>query len=141
LVDAPHDGALQSADGGTLDAARQILTMASVLYDGVIVASGDDAAQALSGHGEAVHYAAEAFKHAKAVAALGAGIAVLRAAMLPGVRLAGDGDADVVSDAGVVTLASAAAANGDGLQAFASTFADALAAHRHFDRELAGVAA
>ena len=76
----------------------------------------------------------EAFKHAKPVGAVGDGVRLLEAAELPGVRLANGGDG-VVDDAGVVTTA------GGDAGAFAEAFADAIAAHRHFDRELAAVAA
>jgi catalase len=126
---APHDGELAAADGEPLTADRFLMTMASVLYDAVLVAPGEQ----LLGNGEALHYVTEAFKHAKPVGAIGDGVRLLEAAELPGVRLAnGDG---VVEDAGVVT-----AANGDA-DAFTHAFAGAVAAHRHFDRELATVAA
>jgi catalase len=41
--------------------------MPSVLYDAVLVAPGDESADAILGNGGAVHFASEAFKHAKAV--------------------------------------------------------------------------
>jgi catalase len=119
--------------------------MSSVLYDAVLVAGGRDSVEALAGNGEAVHYAAEAFKHAKPVAALGEGIDLLQRASLPDVRLAGDGDSEVVSEAGVVTVARPQAPGGDGagdgLHAFASALVDAVAAHRHFERRLEAVPA
>ena len=127
---APHDGALATAGGEPLAADRFLMTMASVLYDAVLVAPGEQ----LLGHGEALHYVTEAFKHAKPVGAVGDGVRLLEAAELPGVRLANGGDG-VVDDAGVVTTA------GGDAGAFAEAFADAIAAHRHFDRELAAVAA
>ena len=130
---APHDGDLQ-AEGGTLAADRALTTMASVLYDAVLVAGGEQSAQALQGNGEAVHYVAEAYKHAKPLGAIGDGHPAARGGRATGVRL-GDGGDDVVEDAGVVT-----AANGDA-ELFARAFAAAVAAHRHFDRELEAVAA
>jgi catalase len=144
---APHDGVLGAADGGSLDADRGLVTMSSVLYDAVLVAGGRESVDALAGNGEAVHYVAEAFKHAKPIAALSEGIDLLRRAALPDARLAGDGDGDdeVISEAGVVTLARPQVPGGDGagdgLRAFASALADAVAAHRHFERRLEAVPA
>ena len=142
---APHDGALVAADGGSFDADRSLVTMSSVLYDAVLVAGGRDSVETLAGNGEAVHYVAEAYKHAKPVAALGEGIDLLQRAPLPDARLAADADNEVISEAGVVTLAKATAPGGDGagdgLRAFASALADAVAAHRHFERRLDAVPA
>jgi catalase len=126
---APEDRELRTAGGGTLAADRALTTMASVLYDAVLIAGGEDSAHALGEIGDAVHYATEAYKHAKALGAIGAGVHLLRQALAP----AGDGS---ISAPGVVT-----ADNGEDPQAFASAFAEAIAAHRHFDRRLAPVPA
>jgi catalase len=128
---APHGGEL---DGGVA-VDRTLPTMASVLYDAVLVAGGGGSVQTLSGNGTAMRYAAEAFKHAKPVAAIGEGVEFLRGAPLDDVQLSANG---LVVDAGVVTLASA---NGDGLDQFTNSFAEAIAGHRHFDRNLERVPA
>jgi hypothetical protein len=47
--------------------------MSSVLYDAVLVAGGRDSVDTLAGNGDAVHYVAEAFKHARPIAAPGRG--------------------------------------------------------------------
>jgi catalase len=121
---APHEGAL---DGG-LDADRGLLTMASVLYDAVLVAGGRASVDALRSNGAALRYVAEAYKHGKAVGAIGDGVDLLRASPLNGVHLSDDG---LVDEHGVVTLASD---DGGGLDRFATAFTKAVAAHRHFDR-------
>ncbi|MHB1809300.1 MAG: catalase [Solirubrobacteraceae bacterium] len=132
---APHDGALAVAGRGSLQADRALATMSSVLYDAVLVAGGQDSARALLAVGEAVHYAAEAYRHAKPVGAIGAGVKVLRASAIPDEAVPQtDG---LASHAGVVVLA---AEDGD-LAGFAERFCAAIAAHRHFDRPLASVAA
>jgi len=41
------------------------VTKSSVLYDGVIVAGGEESVDTLVDNGEAVHYVAEAYRHAK----------------------------------------------------------------------------
>ncbi len=128
---APHAGSLE----GGVEADRPLLTMASVLYDAVLVAGGGQSVQALQGNGAAVRYVAEAYKHAKPVAAIGDGVELLREAPLNDAQLSDNG---LVVHAGVVTLA--AADNGE-LDKFARAFAAALAEHRHHDRNMAVVPA
>jgi catalase len=67
---APTDGAVRGAGGEDLTADRAINTMASVLYDAVIVPDG---VQALSSDGYAAHFVAEAYRHAKPILAVGSG--------------------------------------------------------------------
>jgi catalase len=55
-------------------------TVGSVLYDAVIVPDGEDCAFQLAGDGFAVHFVAEAYKHAKALGAVGSGVALLEQA-------------------------------------------------------------
>jgi catalase len=132
---APHDGALSGAGRGSVQADRALTTMSSVLYDAVLVAGGQAGVQRLLSVGEAVHYAAEAYRHGKPVGAIGAGGALLRASAIPDDELPA---ADALQErAGVVILA---AEDGD-VPAFAERFIAAVAAHRHFDRPLARVAA
>jgi catalase len=116
---APHDGELRTAGGGTLPVDRALPTMASVLYDALLVAGGGESVEALGSSGDAVHWVAEAYKHAKTVGALGEGIGLLERAPL------GDG---FRGQAGVVV-----GENGD-TDGFAAAFADALGRHRHFER-------
>ncbi|MGH2875102.1 MAG: catalase [Solirubrobacteraceae bacterium] len=132
----PRDGRLRSASGGEIATDRAIVTMASVLYDAVLVAGGEDSAATLLHDGEAVHYVAEAYRHGKAVAALGAGVRLLERAPIDDLRVAQNGDG-VVSSAGVVTASS----DDVDLERFASELGTAIAAHRHFDRELGAVPA
>jgi catalase len=54
------------------------------MFDAVIVVGGDAGAKTLAQSGDARHFVLEAFKHLKAIAALGAGRDVLAAAHLPG---------------------------------------------------------
>ncbi len=120
--------------GGTLDGGvavdRPLVTMASVLYDAVLVAGGRVSVQALAENGAAVRYVAEAYKHGKPVGAIGEGVDLLREAPLNDARVSDNG---LESQAGVVTLASF---DEDGLEEFASAFGEAIAQHRHFDRRL-----
>ena len=123
-----------SGDGGEIEIDKTFATAASVVFDAVLVAGGSASAATLQGNGDAVHFVNESFKHAKPVAAIGAGIDVLGAASLPGVEQADPGDATTVSDQGVVTAGAGAGAND-----MAAQFLEAIAAHRHWDRQTSSV--
>ena len=125
------DGKLQSATGDEVKPDRAIVTMSSVLCDAVLVADGAASVEALAGNGEAIHYVAEAYRHAKPLGAIGAGIQLLDAAPLPSVPTANESNG-TLSQGGVVTIADP---NG-GLAEFGKAFAQAIAAHRHHDRDL-----
>ena len=106
-VVAAHEGTVAG-----LDVDKQLSAAASVLYDAVLAAGGRD----LAADGHAVQFVREAFKHGKAVGALPGAEPMLDAANLPGREGVVDGGA------------------GD---AFAQRFAEAVAAHRHWNRDVA----
>jgi catalase len=137
---APSDGPVRSANGEDITADRALNTMASVLYDAVAVACGPDSVATLSADGYAVHFVAEAYKHAKAVAAFGAGVGLLRAAHLDAATASeeDDGEDGVVVDKGVVTTTRAEDTVPDG---FAEQFAALIAAHRVWERDTAHIPA
>ncbi|MFL9945539.1 catalase HPII [Paraburkholderia agricolaris] len=90
---------LAAIDGLPPDAT--IAGMPSIMFDAVIVCGGEAGAKTLAQSGDARHFVLEAFKHLKAIAALGAGRDVLAAAQLPdqadGVVTGDDGqDAEVL---------------------------------------------
>ncbi|MUL40585.1 catalase [Streptomonospora sp. PA3] len=132
---ASHDGRLSATDGQSLAVDRAMHTMSSVLYDAVVVAGGADCAAALAEDGLALNYVAEAFKHAKPVAALHEGVDVLTAAPLPRLQLAGPADSEAVVDQGVITH------RGGDPARFYDAFARVLAGHRVWDRDAARVPA
>ncbi|GAA3613199.1 catalase [Nonomuraea rosea] len=103
---APHEGS-----AGSLTVDKQVSAASSVLYDAVLLAAGDE----LAGNGYAVQFVREAFRHGKAIGALPGTDALLQAAALPGRQ-------------GVVDASA-----GDG---FAQRFIEAIAAHRHYDRDV-----
>ncbi|MEV4356084.1 catalase [Nonomuraea sp. NPDC049625] len=92
---------------------RQLGAASSVLYDAVVAADG----AALASLGRARFFVMEAFKHGKAIGAVGSGRELLEAARLP-------------SDVGVVM--------GDGI---AEKFATAVAGHRFYERDVDAVPA
>jgi catalase len=124
---APRDGTVSAADGATVKVTRALATVDSVLYDAVLVPGGAGSARALSRDGQAVYFVTEAYKHYKAVGALGDGVELLLAARVPCEDRHGHHEGVVVGD------------RSDGV--FIKEFADAVATHRHYDRETAAVPA
>jgi catalase len=133
---APLNGSVRAAAGGEpIPVTRALTTVGSVLYDAVLVPGGEHSVQELIADGDAVHFVCEAFKHGKAVGALGAGIALLEAARITFVRTAAPGDDEPVSDQGVVTAGERAADD------LVELFSRAVAAHRHYRRSCRSVPA
>ncbi|HVV09263.1 catalase [Amycolatopsis sp.] len=132
---APADGEVSAGSGDPLTADRQLNTMASVLYDAVVVPCGPKSVEALSEDGYAVHFVTEAYKHAKAIAASGSGLTLLRRAGIE-TRLAED--EKVVVDNGVVSTTAAADTLPDD---FVSAFIAEAGKHRAWQRRTDSVPA
>jgi catalase len=123
----PVDGSVRAAGNESLPVTRAMNTVASVLYDAVVVPDGG-AAQVLAGDGYAVHWIAETYRHAKPVGALGSGRDLLVRAQLPGSE-----DSATGTRGDGVVIGTEADAD------FVTGFVAALAAHRHFNRPLDAV--
>ncbi|MGV9821744.1 catalase [Nocardia xishanensis] len=132
-----HGGTVRGdgSDGDQLAVDRALVTAASVLYDGVVVSGGSAAAETLARNGSAVHFVLEAFKHAKAVAAFGAGVSVLR---ISGIVPDTPPDGELGIEHGVITTESSGGALPD---EFVDAFSDALARHRSWRRATTAVPA
>ena len=118
--------------------------MASVLYDAVLVAGRLGLGrQRCSRDGDAIHYVAEAYKHAKPVGAIGEGVRLLRAAPLPDARVAEAASDGVVSAEGLVTrhLDPAGADGGRQVSEIGDAFLEAVAGGRWFGRSVGKVPA
>ncbi|WP_030021853.1 catalase [Streptomyces monomycini] len=127
---APQDGTVQDKDGSTLAVDRALPTVASVLYDAVLLPPGGLDSGNAAADDAALRFVRSAYRHGKPIGALGASVDKL-ADQLPGeLRTAADGDA-TVSEAGIVTDRLAA---GTTAQDFTGAFAEAVAAHRHWNR-------
>jgi catalase len=128
---APRLGAVIAADGSEVMPEFTLRNAASVLFDAVYVTGGEAAAAVLKTHADALHFIDEAFRHCKAIAATGSGRDVLGASYLGAKGVIGaDADAEsVVSAGGVVTGSDRQAGK------VAAAFVDAIAAHRHWERE------
>lgn len=124
-VVAKFRGTLTSAGGQEVEVDMSHVTTTSVVFDAVFVPGGQDSIKAQMEQGDAIHFVEEAFKHGKAVGATGEGVDLLEAARLRGIALS---DGAATSDKGVVTMR-------DGTDGFAERFTEAVAQHRHFDRD------
>jgi catalase len=128
-------GTLSGGHGGETAVDRAFTTVASVLYDAVVVPCGPESVQTLSDDGYAVHFVTEAYKHLKPVGAFGAGIKLLRKAGVA--EQLADGS-EVVAARGVVSTTAAEDSMPDD---FFDAFASALAQHRAWDRDTDSVPA
>jgi catalase len=128
-------GTLSGGSGGEVAVDRSFTSVASVLYDAVVVPCGPRSVETLGSDGYALHFVTEAYKHLKAVAAFGVGIDLLRKAGIN--EPLADGE-DVVAAAGVVSTTAAADNLSD---QFFEDFAAALAKHRAWERETDSVPA
>jgi catalase len=128
---AATDGTVSAASGDDVAVTRSLSTVASVLYDAVLVPGGERCARTLAGDGDVLHFLSEAFKHGKAVGALGDAVSLLEPARITSVRHSAD---QTVADQGVVTGTSPD-------EEFTRAFIQAVAAHRHPQRDLGPVPA
>jgi catalase len=124
---AARDGTVRAADGALVKVTRALPTVDSVLYDAVLIPGGMDSIRDLSHDGQAVYFVTEAYKHFKAVGALGDGVELLVTARVPCENRHGHYEGVVVGE------------RSDGV--FIKEFADAVATHRHYEREVAAVPA
>ncbi|MCX5424887.1 catalase [Streptomyces sp. NBC_00078] len=126
---APADGTVRGADGELYSVDRALPTVASVLYDAVLLPGGPAGTPPTAGDPDAMRFVRDAYRHGKPVGALGSGVGVLSALDPQGLRLS-TGFQQTVDDHGVVTDTSPGAASAEFVRAFVA----AIAAHRHWDR-------
>jgi catalase len=122
-------GTVAGADGERCPVDRALPTVASVLYDAVVLPGGPVGTPHTGADPDAVRFVRDAYRHGKPVAALGSGVGVLSGLEPEGLRLSAEFHR-VVADQGVVTDTSPGAAS----EEFLRTFVSAVAAHRHWGR-------
>jgi catalase len=110
-------GRVEPGAGAPIHVEVTMETAPAVLWDGVVVPAGDDA---LAGIGQAVDFVREQYRHCKTILVLGAASALTDKAMLPASLPGGGADPGLLRGA-------------DG--ADAQAFIEALAQHRHYERE------
>ncbi|MER5434464.1 catalase [Streptomyces sp. NPDC002588] len=126
---AATDGTVATADGERYAVDRALPTVASVLYDAVLLPGGPTGTPPVTADPDAMRFVRGAYQHGKPVAALGSGVGVLSALQPEGVRLSTEFHR-VVADQGVITDTSPGTASTEFVQAFV----DAIAAHRFWNR-------
>jgi catalase len=90
---APRLGPLTDSTGREWQVEQSLLTASSVVFDAVYVPGGPQSVAALKDERDALEFVTEAYRHCKAIAADGDGVALLRAC--PGVlETNGDGTSD-----------------------------------------------
>ncbi|MGW8532279.1 catalase [Nocardiopsis sp. NPDC055824] len=129
---AATDGAVRAGAGDPVTVDRAYTTVSSVLYDAVVVPGGPSSAESLEQDGVAVHFVLEAYKHHKAVAAVGEGTRLLASLPVPEGTFAPAGGTR--TELGVVVSETA----GDDCVA---EFARLVGGHRIWDRPTAAVPA
>ncbi|MCC9135240.1 catalase [Pontibacter silvestris] len=123
-------GMRKSSTGEEIETDKSHITTGSIMYDAIYIPEGEKSIEALLKEGDAVHFVNEAFKHCKAIATSGNGIALLQKAEVIGIDFADKSSEKVISDKGVVTAGKEADAD-----EFASQFIEAIKKHRHWNRE------
>jgi catalase len=105
-------GAVAPAQGDPLEADATFETMPSVLFDGVVVPDGEEAAVELGTLGHAMEFLKDQYRHCKPLLLMGAGAGLAGYAGMP----TDDGDWAVVGDV--------------------PAFIDALGRHRNWERAM-----
>jgi catalase len=116
-------GQAQSSTGEPVEIEVSMETMPSVLWDGVIIPSGDGATAVLSESGHALEFLKDQYRHCKTMLLMGRAGELLTKAGIPTELASGENDTGL--------LRSEAADTADAIAAFI----EALGKHRHFERE------
>jgi catalase len=119
----PHVGPVLGDDGKAAASPFSVLTTASVLFDGVVVANGAQAGDWVQ-EADAIEFVKDAYKHCKAIAASGDGINLLEAAGIPVDGPKGPRPADTATVVGELLT-----------RQLVDRFVSALAEHRLWSRE------
>ncbi|WP_367866674.1 catalase [Pedobacter sp. WC2423] len=80
---ATHDGHIKDDSGKLIKVDFTFLTTASVLFDAVYIPGGKKSIDALTAEADAVHFAEEAFRHCKAIAANAEGVDFILLSNIP----------------------------------------------------------
>ncbi|MEO8628486.1 MAG: catalase [Betaproteobacteria bacterium] len=118
-------GRVQCTDGDAIEIEVSMEAMPSQLFDALVLPGGRAAAETLGNAGQALEFIKDQYRHCKPILALGTGADLLENAGVPGRLLSGE------PDPGLILYRELE----DAPKAF-SEFAEALAQHRHFAREI-----
>jgi catalase len=123
-------GTVTSASKRQIAIDATFATMPSVMFDAVLIPAGQEGVDALKRNGDAMHFVQEAFKHCKAICAVGEGAQLLQLLGVPKAGAAG------TVPAGVMVAQTPPLNTGDTIAAteIAQKFIALIARHRHWDR-------
>ncbi|MDM0043260.1 catalase [Variovorax dokdonensis] len=119
----PHLGAFATSDGGRIEVDASLENNPGFLFDALVLPDGEAAVKALAEIGQTMEFVKDQYRHCKTILAIGAGQALLTQAELP--MSLPDGSADpglILTDAGAIKKTI-------------EPFAEALARHRHYERD------
>jgi catalase len=117
-------GAVQSADGDQMEADITFETMPSVLFDAVVVPGGQEESTVLARSGEAVEFIRDQYRHCKPILVLKGGKSLVENAGVKFTLPSGE------LDPGVLYFED------ENYDRILPQFIEAIAAHRHFEREI-----
>ena len=123
---APRIGLVKTAEGNSLMADASLETEPGFLFDALVLPDGQEAVAALSRNAKTMEFIRDQYRHCKSILVMGASTALMSKAGIPDTLPSGQADSGIVfssSDQGV-SPASAVEA-----------FIQAIAKHRHFERE------
>jgi catalase len=119
---APRLGTVASGVGDPIEADVSVEATPSVLYDAVVIGDGAQAVQLMATDGRIVEFIKDQYRHCKPMLVVGAASGLLEKAGVPPTLPSGKPDPGVILQ------------RGGGSEAIAA-FVDAIARHRHFERE------
>ncbi len=126
---APRLGVVTGANGTQLKVDCSFLTGSSVLFDAVYIPGGDASVDGLKQQAEPHEFVYEAYKHCKAIAASGAGVGLLATSLAGKFSEPESSGKEAAVNEGVVSSRDASISN------VATAFIEAIAQHRHWERE------
>lgn len=116
-------GTVQSTDGNEIEVDVTFETMPAVLFDGLVAPGGHEDARNLGKVGQAVEFIREQYRHCKPILALGIGKDLIVSAGVKLILPSGELDPGVL------------AFQDEGIDDILPQFIEAIAAHRHYERE------
>ncbi|MEP6607337.1 MAG: catalase [Burkholderiaceae bacterium] len=117
-------GAVQSATAQSIEVEATMETAPAVLFDALVLPSGESAVTALLNNGQAMEFVKTQYRHCKPILALQGAGALLEAAAIP--QKLPDGS----KDPGLLVVGRQDSAT------VADAFVKAIARHRHFERQI-----
>ena len=116
-------GQVSSEDSEPIDVEISLETGPSVVYDALVLPDGEAAVGALIESGQALEFLKDQYRHCKPILVMGASSSLLDYAGIPAALPSGE------ADPGILRFV------GDNIDAALEAFSEALAKHRHFERE------